>query len=60
MARERFHVDGVYPENDMNVITSGGTGFGVMAIVAGIERGFITREEGVARMKKIVDIPWES
>src|SRR5659263_46476 len=32
MARERFHVDGVYPDNDMNVITSGGSGFGLMAI----------------------------
>jgi len=53
-ARERFHVDGIYPENDMNVITSGGTGFGVMAIVVGIERGFITREEGLARLQKLV------
>ena len=47
MARERFHVDGVYPENDMNVITSGGSGFGMMAILTGIERGFISREEGL-------------
>jgi hypothetical protein len=43
MARERFHVDGIYPENDMNVVTTGGSGFGLMAILAGIERGFITR-----------------
>ena len=55
MARERFHADGEYPENDMNVITSGGSGFGVMAILVGIERGFITREEGKARLQKIVD-----
>jgi len=34
MARERFDVDGVYPDNDMNVVTSGGTGFGVMALLA--------------------------
>ena len=54
MARERFHVDGVYPENDMNVITSGGSGFGLMAILTGIERGFITREEGLARFRKMV------
>ncbi len=54
MARERYHVDGVYPENDMNVVTSGGSGFGVMAILVGIERGFITREEGLARLQKIV------
>ena len=47
MARERFHEDGVYPENDMNVVTSGGSGFGLMAILVGIERGFITRNEAV-------------
>lgn len=55
MARERFHTDGEYPENDMNVITSGGSGFGVMAIIAGIERGFTTREAGFAQLRKMVD-----
>jgi len=54
MARERYHVDGVYPDNDMNVVTSGGTGFGVMALLVGIERGFITREEGLQQLQKIV------
>ena len=54
MARERYHVDGVYPENDANVVTSGGSGFGIMAIIAGIDRGYVTREEGVQRMDKIV------
>ena len=54
MARERIHMDGIYPDNDMNVVTSGGTGFGVMAILAGIERGFITRNEGFERLNKIV------
>jgi Uncharacterized protein conserved in bacteria len=39
MARERYHVNNVYPENDMNIVTIGGTGFGVMAIIVGIERG---------------------
>jgi len=55
MARERFHVDNNYPENDKNIVTSGGAGFGVMAILAGIERQFISREEGRARFQKIVD-----
>jgi len=55
MARERFHADGEYPDNDMNVVTSGGSGFGVMAILAGIERGFITREEGFVRLRRIVN-----
>jgi hypothetical protein len=54
MARERYHVDGIYPENDQSVITSGGSGFGVMAILVGIERKFITREEAVTRFEKIL------
>ena len=54
MARERFHVDGIYPDNDLNVVTTGGTGFGVMAILVGIDRGFITREEGYTRLFKTV------
>jgi hypothetical protein len=54
MARERFHVDNVYPENDKHIVTSGGTGFGVMAILVGIERGFVTREEGRMQLEKIV------
>jgi hypothetical protein len=54
MARERYHVDGIYPENDKNVITSGGSGFGVMAILAAIERKFITRSDGLKRLEKIV------
>jgi hypothetical protein len=55
MARERFHVDGNYPENDINVVTSGGSGFGLMAILAGIERGFVTRNEAFARFSRIVE-----
>src|SRR5687768_8952078 len=47
LARERFHVDGDYPQNDKNVVTSGGGGFGVMAILVGMERGYITRAEGL-------------
>jgi hypothetical protein len=54
LARERFHVDDVYPENDKMIVSSGGSGFGVMAIITGIERGFITRQQGLERMEKIV------
>jgi hypothetical protein len=54
MARERYHVDGVYPQDDKNVVTSGGSGFGLMAILVGIERGFISREEGLQRLEKIM------
>lgn len=54
MARERFHVDNTYPENDKNIITSGGSGFGVMALIVAMERKFISKEEGVQRLEKIV------
>ena len=50
IARERWQPN----ESDVTN-TIGGGGFGVMAILVGIERGFITRDQGVARMKKIVD-----
>ena len=35
-------------------ITSGGSGFGIMAILAGINRSFISRAQGFAQMQKIV------
>lgn len=54
-ARERFHADNVYPDNDKHIITSGGTGFGVMAILVGIERKFITRQQGFERLDKLVN-----
>lgn len=53
MARERYHVDGEYPQDDKNVVTSGGSGFGLMAILVGIEREFITRAEGLERFEQI-------
>ena len=55
LARERIHLDGEYPSNDRNVVTSGGSGFGIMAILVGIERGFITREQGLDRFETILD-----
>ena len=54
MARERFHEDNDYPENDKMIVTSGGSGFGVMAILAGIHRNFINREKGREALEKIV------
>ena len=54
MARERLHMDNIYPNHDKDIVTSGGSGFGLMAIIVGIERGFITREQGVERLKKII------
>jgi hypothetical protein len=54
MARERIHVDEAAPGRDRYVVTSGGSGFGVMALLVGMERGFIPREDGVQRLRKIV------
>ena len=47
LARERSNAT---PET----VTSGGSGFGVMAIVAAITRGFITRAQGLARLQTMV------
>ena len=55
LARERTHMDGVYPRNDQDVVTSGGSGFGIMAILVGIERGFITKEQALDRFEKILN-----
>lgn len=35
-------------------VTSGGSGFGVMAIITGIHRNFISRAQGLARLQTIV------
>jgi len=50
-ARERYLPND--PSFDSNIVSLGGTGFGLMGILVGIERGFITREEGLQRLNKI-------
>lgn len=47
MARER--------NTSGDVVTTGGSGFGVMALIVGMERGFITRTDGLARLDQILD-----
>lgn len=47
MARER--------NTSGDLVTSGGSGFGLMSIIVGIERGFISRTQGVERIDKILD-----
>jgi len=54
LARERIHLDNIYPQNDQSVVTSGGSGFGIMALLVGIERKYISREAGKMRLEKIV------
>jgi hypothetical protein len=46
LARERSN-------GDPNVVTTGGSGFGIMAIIVGAERGWVTREAAVDRMIQI-------
>lgn len=55
LARERIHLDGQYPEHDQDVVTTGGSGFGIAGLVVAMERGFITRDQGVERLTRIVD-----
>ncbi len=50
LARERSNTTDLYGNE---VVTTGGSGFGVMAIIAGVERGFVEREAAVAQMLKI-------
>ena len=54
MALERIHVGDTNRGRDRYVVTSGGSGFGVMAILVGIERGFVSRDAGIARLDKII------
>jgi exo beta-1,2-glucooligosaccharide sophorohydrolase (non-reducing end) len=39
---------------DKNLVALGSSGFGIMALVVGVDRGFITREQGSERMLKII------
>jgi hypothetical protein len=55
MAQERIHIDGEYTPCVKSTIATAGSGFGIMALIVGIERGFITRDEGLNRIFKIVD-----
>ncbi len=39
---------------DDRIVATGASGFGIMALLAGIDRGFITRQQGLERLTKIV------
>ena len=54
MAYERIHEDGDYGYDDPTIITTGGSGFGIAGLVVAIDRGFISRQQGVEQLKKIV------
>lgn len=46
MARER--------DSSGDVVTTGGSGFGILALIVGVHRNFISRAEAVGRMEKIL------
>lgn len=58
----KFFYDYAHPASGMarerngsgELVTSGGSGFGVMALIVGMERNFITRTEGINRLDKII------
>lgn len=52
-ARERYHPTN--PSLNSNLVTTGGSGFGLMAILVGIERNYISRTEGFERLSNILD-----
>jgi exo beta-1,2-glucooligosaccharide sophorohydrolase (non-reducing end) len=59
----RYYWEGAHPnagttlENipgDDRIVATGASGFGIMALIVGVDRGFITREQGLDRLIKIV------
>ncbi|MBS1681700.1 MAG: Ig-like domain-containing protein [Bacteroidetes bacterium] len=46
MARER--------DTSGDLVTTGGSGFGLMALIVGIQRGYLSRADGLARFQKII------
>ena len=60
----RYYWEGGHPvagatlENipgDDRIVSTGASGFGIMALIVGVDRGFITREQGVQRLTQILD-----
>lgn len=39
---------------DDRIVATGATGFGIMALIVGVERHFITRQQGLGRLEKIL------
>jgi hypothetical protein len=54
MALERSNLEAFNGQAN-EIVTSGGSGFGVMAIIVGAERNYITREQAVERLLKITN-----
>lgn len=53
LARERYHTDNT--STDAHVISTGGSGFGLMTILVGIKNGNVARAEAVSRLTTALD-----
>jgi len=60
----RYYWEGAHPvagatlENipgDERIVATGASGFGIMALIVGVDRGFVTREQGIERLSEILD-----
>ncbi|HSP11567.1 MAG TPA: DUF3131 domain-containing protein, partial [Salegentibacter sp.] len=54
LAKERSQADAYGGQGD-NIVTIGGSGFGIAAFPVAVERGWISRSEAVSRLEKILD-----
>ena len=63
-ANFRYYWEGAHPDagmalenipGDENMVATGASGFGIMAIMVGVERGFITRQQGLERIIRITN-----
>jgi len=59
----RYYWEGAHPEagatlenipGDDRIVATGASGFGIMALIVGVDRKFITREQGLERLTRIV------
>ena len=59
----RYYWEGAHPVAGMTlesipggdrIVATGASGFGIMALIVGVDRGFITREQGLDRLTTIV------
>jgi exo beta-1,2-glucooligosaccharide sophorohydrolase (non-reducing end) len=60
----RYYWEGAHPDagatlenipGDDRIVPTGATGFGIMALIVGVDRRFITRQQGIERLARILD-----
>ena len=52
LARDRCTLTSA-PDNDL--VAVGGSGFGIMALIVAVERGWVTRKAAIARLARMLD-----